>query len=397
MPLKRVLTLRVLTFYGLGTIIGAGIYALIGEVSHISQQFTPIAFLVASVIAGFTGMSYAELCSRFPHSAGSALYVKKAFNKNALSGMMGWLVFLTGLISAATLTHGFVNYVQVFIPLPSYVAIALVIIVLGLITAWGISESAILIVIMTLLEISGLLLIIFYGRNSFSHADWQQMIPSFNLKDWSTIVSGAFLAFYAFIGFEDMVNVAEETIKPERTIPYAIFLALLGATILYLLVAFVTIQVIPQEELLNSKVPLTLLIQSQGHSPVLFGLIALFAIMNGIMVQIIMASRLMYGMASQNMAPKIFSYVNQKTQTPLLSTAVVLLAILFLAYGFPIQTLARATSTVMLIVFGFVQLSLIVIKFKKPKEKNAISLPLFFPIAGLLFLISFLILQIVMP
>ena len=121
--LKRVLNFYVLTFYGLGTILGAGIYALIGEVGKIANQYTPVAFLVAAVIATFTAISYSELCSRYPYTAGSALYIQKAFHKKWLSGVMGWLIVLTGLVSAATLSHGFYNYFHLFVPIPFYITI----------------------------------------------------------------------------------------------------------------------------------------------------------------------------------------------------------------------------------------------------------------------------------
>lgn len=133
MKLKRNLSLMLVTFYGLGTILGAGIYALIGEIAQKSHEYTPISFLIAFIIALFTAISYAELCSRFPQSAGSALYVKKAFNKKWLSGLIGWLVTATGAVSAAALAHAFARYLNLFIGISPIIAITSLIFILSLI------------------------------------------------------------------------------------------------------------------------------------------------------------------------------------------------------------------------------------------------------------------------
>lgn len=395
MALKRALNLTFLTFYGLGTIIGAGIYALIGAVAQHANEYTPFSFLIAAIVALFTAGSYAELSSRFPESAGSALYIRKAFNKAWLSGIMGWLIVLTGLISSATLAHGFVNYINLFLPFSPYLVILILILFLGLIASLGITESAITILLMTIIEISGLLIIVWYGKESFDKSITQlnQYLPSFDLDIWTGIFSGAFIAFYAFIGFEDMVNVAEETKNPEKTIPLAIFLALIGATCLYILVALVTVFALPYKDLIQSDVPLALIIKHQGHSPLLFGLISMIAITNGILVQIIMSSRLIYGMARMNNAPKFFSNLYEKTQVPLFAIIFNIAAIIILAYWFPIETLAKSTSTIMLMIFSMMHLSLIIIKIKNPKTKNYFSLPIVFPMIGIILSISFLVMQ----
>lgn len=397
MPLKRTLTLPLVTFYGLGTIIGAGIYALIGAVAQEAHAYTPFSFLLASFIALITAASYAELSSRFPESAGSALYVKKAFKYTWLSGLIGWLVVTTGLVSSATLAHGFVNYFQLFLPISYYLIIPVLIVILGLIAVWGIKESAITIFLMTLLEILGLLIIVWYGKNDFSKiiVDANQYLPPPNLQTWSAIFSGAFLAFYAFIGFEDMVNIVEEIKNPKKTLTLAIFIALFSATLLYLLISIVTITSLSVEQLSQSKTPLTLIIQLQGHSPILFGIIAMISITNGILVQIIMASRLLYGMAKHKTALKLFENIFEKTQVPLNGIIFSVVAIIILAYWFPLKTLAKMTSAIILCVFFMMHLSLIKIKLTRPNNQNGITLPIILPCLGALLSFIFILIEII--
>ncbi len=387
MALKRTLSLPLVAFYGLGTILGAGIYALVGEVAKQAGSFTPLSFLIASIIAIFTAVSYAELSSRFPQSAGSALYVRRAFDKKWLSGLIGWIVVLTGVISAATISHGFVKYFELFFPISPYITITLLVGILGALAIWGIKESATVIMLMTIIEVGGLLLIIFYGRNTFGSVDVSNITwpTSFN-----GVFMGAFIAFYAYIGFEDMVNTAEETIKPEKTLPMAIFIAVFSATVLYFLVAWVIVGSLSSEALANTSMPLVEIIKQQGQSPILFSIIALISISNGILVQIIMASRLIYGMAKQDNAPKIFSNVFSKTQTPVYSTVLVICIILLFAYALPITTLAKITSTVMLCVFLMIHASVIKIKLKEKKVPGTFSLPIIFPIISILMTLGFL-------
>lgn len=390
MPLKRTLSLTLLAFYGLGTILGAGIYALVGEVAKQAKQFTPLSFLIASIIALFTAISYAELSSRLPQSAGSALYVRRAFNQTGLSGLIGWIVVLTGVISAATLSHGFVKYFELFFPLSPYLIITMLVVILCGFAIWGIRESATLIMLMTLMEVGGLLMIIYYGRHSLASIDITQWsLPN----SFDGVLIGAFIAFYAYIGFEDMVNTAEETIKPEKTLPKAIFLALITATILYIVVSLVIVSTIPPSALDKSDMPLVEIIKIQGQSPLVFSIIALISITNGILVQIIMASRLIYGMAHQQNAPKIFSAVYPKTQTPVNSTLLVLVIILLFAYALPITTLAKLTSSIILCIFIMIHASLIKIKLTEKKPPGVISFPIIFPVISILITLTFLVIQ----
>lgn len=354
--------------------------------------YTPLAFLLASFIALFTAISYAELSSRFPKSAGEAFYVYKAFHKPWLSGLIGWLVVFTGLVSAAAITRGFVGYVQLFIDVPAWVAIIGLIFLMGGIAIWGIKESVTMVMLITWIEVGGLLIIIFLAHDSILRLPslWHEA-PAMGNFEWTGIFSGAFLAFYAYIGFEDMVNVAEEIKNPEKNLPPAIFWALGIATLLYILVALAMILALPMETLTQSEAPLATFIAAKGFSPSLIGLVSLVAIVNGALAQVIMASRVMYGMAKQHNAPRFLATVHPHTQTPVMATLLVMMIILILALWFKIEALAKLTSTVILCVFMMIHLALIRIKYQKEKNEDAVTYSIFFPITGLVLSILFLL------
>ena len=235
--LKRSLSLPLITFYGLGTIIGAGIYVLIGEVAGRAGMYAPFAFLLAAVVAAFSAFAYAELSARYPLSAGEAIYVKEAFHRRWLTIATGWSVVLIGTVSAAALANGFIGYLRLFVRLPNWLAISLLVVGLGLLAAWGISQSVWVATIITLVELGGLLIVLFVARDGLAVLPqrWGELIPPPTADVWTGIALGGFLAFYAFIGFEDMVNVAEEVKNPRRNLPLAIILALCVSTLLYML------------------------------------------------------------------------------------------------------------------------------------------------------------------
>ena len=299
-PLKRALNLAFLTFYGLGTILGAGIYVLVGKIAGIAGFYTPVAFLVAAAVAAVTAFSYAELASRLPKSAGEAVYVHEGFGIRSLSSAVGLLLVLAGVVSSATLANGFVGYFRVFFEVPGWLVITLLVAALGGLATWGIAESAVAATVATLVEISGLILIIVvsFGSLTTFPARLPELLPPFESTAWAGIAAGAFLAFYAFIGFEDMVNVAEEVKDPRRTLPRAIILAMAISTILYMLVATAAVLALPLTELASTHAPLALMFErATGKSPLLIAAISLFAVVNGALVQIIMGARVLYGMS----------------------------------------------------------------------------------------------------
>lgn len=359
--LKRSISLPLLTFYGIGTILGAGIYVLVGKVAGASGMLAPLAFLVAAIVAGITALSYCQLVVNFPRSAGEAYYVEEGFKSRALSIAMGYLVIFTGIVSAATLANGFVGYTASFFAISRPVGITVVVGGMGLVAIWGIAESLWLAAIITLVEVGGLVVIVALGGEVLLDAPSKitEMMVPVSITELSMVLSGAFLAFYAFVGFEDMVNIVEEVKNPKKTMPRAIVIALVLATFLYVLVAMVAILGMPLDELSNSGAPLKELLQ-KDHAAVgmWIGIISIFAIINGLLTQIIMASRVMFGMADQGRAPAFFSIVWPKTKTPWLATLLILLIIWGAALWLPLVALAKTTSFIILTVFMFVNLAL---------------------------------------
>ena len=362
--LKRTLSLPVVTFYGLGTIVGAGIYVLIGKVAGLAGDKLAYAFLIAGIIAAFTALSYAEMASRFPKSAGVALYVEKAFGSVHLARGVGWLVVLTGIVSAATIANGFTGYLAVFFSVPAPLAIAVLVLALGVVAAWGIEQSAFLITLITIAEIGGLVYVAYAGMAAPVP---QNISPAFTPPlggEMIGVLLGAFLAFYAFIGFEDMVNLVEEIKNPRRVLPLAILMAVSIAVFLYVVVALVALYAVPADVLAASDAPLTVIVQAGGFSPRLITLISLVAVINGALVQIIMASRVIYGMAHQGIAYAWLGHVAEATQTPVIATILTGAAVLIFALWLPLTTLAQLTSFIVLAIFTLVNAGLVVVKWR---------------------------------
>jgi amino acid transporter len=395
--LKRSLSLPLLTFYGLGTIIGAGIYVLIGAVAGKAGLYAPISFVLAAIIAGFTAFSYAELSSRLPRSAGEALYIQEAFHIRWLSRTTGWSVVTIGIVSSATIANGFVGYLDAFIGVPAWLAVAVLVIAMGLIAGWGISESVWLATVITLIEIGGLLYVIVLGGEALMQlpSRWSELIPPLDSAAWGGILVGAFLAFYAFIGFEDMVNVAEEVNDAPRILPRAIVLALVISTLCYLSIAVVSVLAVPIEQLAASEAPLAAVIKSSSHGhTLLISAIGIIAVVNGAMIQIIMASRVLYGMGRTQLAPAFLATIHPRTRTPLLATTLVTLVILVLALWLPLVTLAQLTSMITLAVFTSVNVALIKLKQRGEHPSAFINTPAWVPWIGAGMCLLFLIFQV---
>jgi len=384
--LKRSLSLPMVALYGMGTILGAGIYVLIGEVAGVAGFRAPLAFLVAAVLAGFSAFAYAELSSRFPKSAGEAVYLQEGIGWRWLSILAGLMVILVGMLSSATIAKGFVGYLHVFIQVPAPLAVSLLVITLGLIAWWGIRESVLIVSVFTLIEIFGLLLIIWVGWDSIDRLPdlWSEIKSESNNGLISGVLLGAFLAFYAFIGFEDMVNVAEEVKQPRRTLPIAIILVLVLTTLLYIVIAIVAVLAVPPTELAGQGAPLAYIYEmNTGRKPVMITLIGMFAVVNGALIQIIMASRILYGMSRQGWLPAIISKVHPMTQTPHIATMLVTIAILAFALWLPLLTLAKITSFITLLIFSLVNLALIRVKLRDPRPDGIMLYPMWIPAAGL--------------
>jgi len=393
--LKRSLGLPLVALYGLGNILGAGIYVLVGKVAGFAGTSTTLAFIIAMITAAFTAFSYMELAGRYPVSASVSVYLHKAFGKRWLSVLIGLAMVAGGVASAAALSQGFAGYLNSFIGVPTAVASVGLICVLGAITLKGIGESAKTAALFTAVEVLGLLLIIWFGRNAFGAVEASDLLTVDPTVGVGGIIAGAFLAFYAFIGFEDMVNVAEEAKNPRRTMPLAILFVLVASTALYLLVVIVATTLVTPGELAESKAPLTLVFEKSGASNVLIlSFIGMIATINGVIVQIIMGSRILYGLAKQGWLNGKLAEVHREHKTPVMATLVVLGAMIVGTLLLPLVSLAQLTSLLVLSIFTLVNVSLIVIKRRTPKHQGYISVPSVVPYTGTVLCLSTLAYQI---
>lgn len=392
--LLRSLSLTEISFYGIGTIVGAGIYVLLGKVASESGMYTPAAFFLSVVIVSFSAYSYARMASRFPKSSGEAVYVMEGLQSTQLSALTGYAISLSGVVSAATIARGFTGYFDFFADYPPWSLIILLVATLTAVACWGVKQSITMAVLTTLLEIGGLLLVLIVSSDEITirKIPWQEFIPTFDSHHLAPVASGAFLAFFAFIGFEDMVNMAEEVKNPERNLPMGIVIALVTTGLLYTAVAIAALVTLPLDELSNSEAPLALLLERNSTIPVeIMALISIIAITNGALIQIIMVSRVLYGMANHHIAPSFLGSVNPKTRTPMKATLITGSLVVTFALWLPITTLAKATSSLILVVFTLVNLSLLVLNYR---ERNWSIVGLLAPTMGALLCISFLGLQI---
>ncbi len=395
--LKRSVGLTGLVLYGLGVTIGAGIYVLVGETIVRAGTYAPAAFLLSSIVMGFTAASFAELSGRVPQAAGEAVYVEKSFALPWLTIAVGLAVLIEAMIAAAAIAVGAAGYVSQLVPLSIETLIIIIVISMAAIACWGIKESVAIAGTMTLVEVTGLLVIISFGiasdPGSLSELP-AALAPS--PGDWpalSGVLAASMIAFFAFIGFDDVVNLVEETRNPTKVMPWAIGITLFLVTILYVLVSFVAAQNVPVEELNGASAPISLLFERlTGLPPIAITLIAIIATMNGVVIILIMASRVTYGMAQEGRLPKWIGAVSPRTQTPVRATVLIAMIVLVLAVFTPLDTLAETSSEVLLVVFVMINLALVRFKIKGvPAPENAFTVHIAFPITGVVLCLALLL------
>lgn len=386
--LVRSLTLTHAVLYGLGVTIGAGIYVLVGVAAGRSGMHAPLAFFGAALVMAFSAASFAELGTRMPVSASEAAYVQAAFRRDWLSLGVGILVVAAATVSAATITVGSAGYVSAFVHAPAWCIITGVVLAMGIVASLATVQSVTFAGIMTLVEVGGLVLIIVagFGQGTEVFARLPELWPSLNdTAAWSGIAGTALIAVFAFIGFEHLVNVAEEMKEPGRTLPRALFLTLGLTAVIYALVAWIAVTAVPPDELARSPAPLALVFgRLTGLPLVVMSAIAVVATLNGIIVHMIMIGRVIYGLAAQGKLPKILTHVNPVTHTPLAATAIGVASILLLALAVPLAGLAELTARLTLIIFAVVNIALMRIKGRKDNPPPAAFVcPRWVPVAGL--------------
>jgi amino acid transporter len=389
MELRRAIGSRLLLIFIVGDILGAGIYALVGEVGGEVGGAIWTAFLAALLLAVFTAFSYAELVTKYPQAAGAALYVNKAFGIQFLTFIVAFAVMASGITSASTLSRAFAgDYLSEFVDMPLVLAALIFIVLVALINMRGISESVKTNVALTAVEVIGLILIVVIGAVAIGQGE-ADFGRNFEFKEGEAaslaILGGASLAFYALIGFEDSVNVAEETRDPSRVFPRALFGGIAIAGVIYMLVTLAASAVVPTADLAASDGPLLEVVEQGplGISTELFSAIALLAVANGALINMIMASRLVYGMSRERVVPGVFGRVLPERRTPWVAIVfTTALAMVLIATG-DLSELADTTVQLLLMVFVVVNISVLVLRRDDPGHDH-FRTPVVFPVLGIL-------------
>jgi APA family basic amino acid/polyamine antiporter len=388
-PLRPAITRPMLTVFVIGDVLGAGIYALVGEVAGKVGGAIWTSFLAAGILAAFTATAYAELVTKYPQAAGAALYTHKAFKRPFVTFLVAFAVMCSGVASAATLATAFGgDYLSEFVTLPKLVVGAAFIGVLALINFRGIKESVSINLGLTSIELTGLLLVTVIGF-AYLLDGGGDAGQALEFKAGETvplaILSGAALAFFALIGFEDSVNVAEETREPSRVFPPALFAGLGIALAVYILVTLIAGMAVPVDRLSESDGPLLEVVQlgPLAMNTKVFSAIALFALSNGALINMIMASRLVYGMAAQGIVPRQLGRVHGGRRTPWVAIVfVAALALALVALG-DLEALADTTVLLLLMVFVCVNAAVLILR-RDPVEHEHWRAPTALPVLGAL-------------
>jgi len=373
--LKRHMGLFSLTLYGVGLTLGAGIYVLIGESAGFAGNSMWISFVLGAIVAIFAGLSYAELSALFPKAAAEYVFVKNAFKSEFIGFQVGWLTAITSMIVGATVALGFGGYFSQFVDLPIVISAILLLVVLSMVSFIGIKQSAWANTIFALVTIAGLGIIIFLGIT----IDVEEPIDYFDAPHGMTGIILAFvLIFFAFIGFEDMANVAEEVKKPKKTLPRAIILSIIITGVIYILVSLSAVRILNWEELSQSAAPLadiaTRGLGSKGG--ITMSIIALFATASTVLITLVAGARILYGMAKSNSLPSIFAKIHPKTGTPWIAVIGILVtSVAFTLIG-DIVIVANIVVFAIVITFAMINLSVILLRYVKPEDQRPFRVPL---------------------
>jgi len=392
--LKRVMGPGLLLLFIVGDVLGTGIYALTGKVANHVGGAVWLPFLVAFLVATLTALSYLELVTKYPQAAGAALYTHKAFGTHLLTFTVAFAVMCSGITSAATASRAFAaNFSEAF-GLGLETGIGLTVIglvfmgILAIINFRGVGESVKLNVLLTCVELTGLLIIIFIGLWAIGMGKGDvSRVLEFKSADgtafWS-VIAGTTLAFFAMVGFEDSVNMAEETKEPSRIFP-KILLTGLGLTgLIYVLVSISAVTLVAPAELGEGEAPLLKVVAAgaPGFPLAVFGFITMFAVANSALINMLMASRLVYGMSREHVLPPLFGRVHHTRHTPYLAIILTtLLACGLITFVGEVPALGGTTALLLLCVFSIVNVAVLVLR-NDPVEHKHFRVPRIVPILG---------------
>lgn len=375
MPLKKQLGLLPVVLSGIGVILGAGIYALIGEAAGIAGYGLWIGFVIAALVAAFTGLSYAELSAMIPKAGAEFNYAKKAFNRK-IGFFTAWLLILAGVISAATVAWAFGSYLNALTGFPVIPAAVMLSGFCTLVIFTGVKQSTSLAGALTIIEILGLIIIIAIGLPLLSSSRMAEIL-NFSGFSIASMFQAAALVFFAYLGFEEIVKLSEETKNPEKNIPKALIIAIAVSTILYVLVAFSALSVLTPEQLASSNAPLgdvagTVL---GGNAFLLLSFIALVSTASTALLILLSTSRIIYGIAKDNEIPHIIARIDKNTQNPTLAVfAAFILSVIFLFFG-SISIVANATDFLLFVAFVIVNASVIKLRYSLPNLERPFRIP----------------------
>jgi amino acid transporter len=372
----------------LGDVLGAGVYVLVGEVAAASGGAVWAPLLLALGLALLTAGSYAELATRYPRAGGAAHYTSLAFGP-VVGFFVGFCMLTAGIVSVGALALGFAgDYLGELATLPPTVVILVFLGLLAALNAWGIRESLRANVVATVVEVAGLLLVVALGAWVMARGDGgTDRLVDLGTQDAAALpalLAGAVLAFYAFVGFETSVNLAEEAVQPRRSYPVALFGALATAGVVYVAVGVVASAVVPTAQLAESSGPLLEVVDAAGGLPAwLFATIALVALANGALLTGIMTSRLSYGMARQGLLPAPLATVLPRRRTPGVAIVVTTLLSLLLALTGSIATLAATLVLLLLVVFIGVNAAVLVLRRRPGGQDDHFRVPLAMPVLAI--------------
>jgi APA family basic amino acid/polyamine antiporter len=387
--LKRAVGTPLLFAVIVGDTLGAGIYTLVGSMAGDVGGVIWLPLLIALVVALLTAGTYAELITKYPHAGGAARYVDRAFGIPYLSFLVGFLMMASGITTAAALANAFAgDYLAALIDVPPAPTAVVFIIVLTLINLRGVRESLTANLVASVIEVTGLVLVIVVAGVFFASGDGD---PGRLLEFAPDVppLQGAFaasvIAFFSFLGFEAAANMAEEVRNPSKAYPRALFGAIATAAVVYLLIAVGAVLVLPPEELAESTAPLLDVVTASGVAVPewLFGLIALVAIANGALLFMVMASRVGYGLAEADLLPRAFGRVLPNRRTPWVSILVVASVTIGLTFIGDVSTLAETTVLLLLLVFLSANVSVLVLK-KDKVEHDHFTVPRFVPVLAII-------------
>lgn len=362
--------------YGVGVIVGTGVYTLIGIGAGISGNLLWLSFIIAGIIAALTALSYAKLSSLFSKESAESFYIQKAFNNKKISFLVGYLSLLVWIFSGATVAFGLVAYAKAITPIdPLTIAISSIII-LSVINFLGIQKSILVNNVLTVITLLGLIIIIVFGLpyigqvNLLEGFDKTTLIEN-SLSLSNSLFSAAALVFFAFLGFEGLINISEETKNPKKNVPKAILLSLFFVTILYVLISIIAVSIVSPSELYNaalstnsSEGPLALVAEQVlfPGAGMILTLIAFCAIGSTLIVILNVSSRILYGLSKQNLAPKMCEYLNPKTKTPAMAILLTTIFTCFAALVGNIEILGALCTMSIFLLFTIINISVIFIQ-----------------------------------